>query len=169
MIVSWNIPQDDGNSPLTGFKLFLNPLDDGDWYLAYDGTGHPTITIATIRNLKSGLHYRYKFTSLNYVGESSNSTESTLLCASTPSAPSAPQLVNSDDTQITFAWEAPAVSGGALIELYEIWSKLADEAESSWTQVDQTDLNTLVYSHQITQADIDVQYRIRAVTEAGPG
>lgn len=147
----------------------MNPLDDGDWYLAYDGTGHPTIQVATISNLKSGLQYRYKFTAMNYIGESLNSTESTLLCASTPSAPGVPRLVNSDLSQITMTWDAPSQSGGALIESYEVWSKLADEADSEWLLVGSTDLNTLEFTHEIVQADIDVQYRVRAITDAGAG
>jgi hypothetical protein len=35
--VSWNAPSEDGGSPITGYKLYINPLDDGDWYLIYNG------------------------------------------------------------------------------------------------------------------------------------
>jgi hypothetical protein len=101
----------------------MNALDDGDWQLAYDGSGHPTIHRATLTGLKKGMHYRFKYTSSNMVGESANSTEATLLCAATPSAPSAPELVSSSTSQIVMQWEAPAQSGGALIETYEIFYK----------------------------------------------
>lgn len=59
-----------------------------------------------------------KYTSINEVGESSNSTEATFLCAATPSAPSAPKHVRSDTTSITIEWEASSTSGGSLLLNY---------------------------------------------------
>jgi hypothetical protein len=39
MIVSWGAPADNGNSAITGYRLYINALDDGDWSLIYDGNG----------------------------------------------------------------------------------------------------------------------------------
>jgi len=36
---SWNAPLSNGGSPITGYKAYINALDDGDWKLIYDGTG----------------------------------------------------------------------------------------------------------------------------------
>jgi hypothetical protein len=135
LTVSWSNPLSDGGSAITGFKLFINPLDDGDWSIAYDGSGHPTIHVITIDNLKEGMYYRFKYTSLNYVGESAESTESTLLCAATPSAPSAPRRVTSTISEVTIEWDAPSMSGGALIEIYQIFFKRASNAEADWYMV----------------------------------
>jgi hypothetical protein len=41
--VSWSVPSSDEGSPITGYKLYMNPVDDGDWYLIYDGSGQPTV------------------------------------------------------------------------------------------------------------------------------
>ena len=62
-------------------------MNDGDWALAYDGTGQPTIHVYLIENLERGMFYRLKSSALNYVGEGGNSTEAVLLCAETPTAP----------------------------------------------------------------------------------
>jgi hypothetical protein len=67
-------------------------------------------------------------------------------------------------------WTAPEFSGGALVESYNIYSKLADQSESDWVLVGSTDLNTLTFEHLLVdRADFDIQYRVTAVTAAGEG
>ena len=85
--VSWSVPAYSGLSPITGYKLYINPLDDGDWTLIYDGKGQPTVLQHEVEGLKRGLHYRFISAAVNYVGQGLNSTESVLLCADTPNAP----------------------------------------------------------------------------------
>ena len=72
---------------MTGYRVFMNPLNDGDWRLVYDGRGQPTVRVHEVGGLLRGMHYRFKSAAINYVGEGANSTESTLLCAATPTAP----------------------------------------------------------------------------------
>jgi len=104
---SWNAPLSNGGSPITGYKAYINALDEGDWKLIYDGTGQPTVLVWQQAGLKRGMHYRFKTSALNIIGEGANSTESTLLCAQTPSAPGQPQYVSSSLTSITIAWSSP--------------------------------------------------------------
>jgi titin len=85
--ISWSVPASDGGTPITGYKVYMNPIDDGDWYLIYDGSGQPTVLTLTESNLVRGAYYRFKSQAINLVGEGFNSTESTLLCAETPYAP----------------------------------------------------------------------------------
>lgn len=42
---SWSAPADNGGSPVTGYKAYMNALDDGDWWLAYYGSNQPTILV----------------------------------------------------------------------------------------------------------------------------
>ena len=35
--VAWNAPSNDGGSAVTGYRLYMNYLNDGDWELVYDG------------------------------------------------------------------------------------------------------------------------------------
>jgi len=69
------------------------------------------------------MHYRFKSAAINYVGEGANSTESTLLCAATPSAPGQPQFISSTLSQITIAWTAADDNGGASVLTYDIFYK----------------------------------------------
>lgn len=98
--VSWSQPASDGGSPITGYKLFMNPTDDGDWYLVYDGTGQPTVLTFEKRNLQRGKYYRFQVSAINYIGEGKNSTEAILLCAETPTAPGQPKLILSDSSSV---------------------------------------------------------------------
>lgn len=106
MTISWSVPAYNGGSAITGYKVYINPLDDGDWSLIYDGAGQPTVHSYKVMGLKRGLHYRFKSAALNYVGEGANSTESTLLCAATPNAPGQPQYISSTESELTMSWSA---------------------------------------------------------------
>jgi len=39
MVVGWSAPINTGGSKITGYKLFITALNDGDWSLVYDGSG----------------------------------------------------------------------------------------------------------------------------------
>lgn len=41
--VSWSMPITDNDSPVTGYRLYMNALNDGDWTLVYDGKDQPTV------------------------------------------------------------------------------------------------------------------------------
>ena len=35
--VAWNAPIINGGSAMTGFRLYINAVDQGDWFMVYDG------------------------------------------------------------------------------------------------------------------------------------
>lgn len=49
--IAWGVPQSTGGVAISGYKVYLNSLDQGDWFLVYDGSGQPTVHTATITNL----------------------------------------------------------------------------------------------------------------------
>ena len=80
--VAWQVPTVDGGSRITGYRLYMNKLRDGDWELAYDGTNQPYVTIYTVHGLIAGDYYRFRVTSISVRGESADpSPEDTFLCA----------------------------------------------------------------------------------------
>ena len=76
LTISWSVPDSDGGSPVTGYRVYMNPLDDGDWTLIYDGQGQPTVLTFEVLNLKRGMYYRFISAAINQVGEGANSTDS---------------------------------------------------------------------------------------------
>ena len=118
------MPANTGGVAVNGYKVYINSLDQGDWFLAYDGTGQPTVLTTEIDNLQRGELYRFYVTAVNYVGEGTQSPQAVLLCAATPTAPGQPTIISSSPTSISFRWTAPADNGGVPIQTYQIFSKL---------------------------------------------
>jgi len=86
--IAWNLPANNGGASITGYRVYMNALDQGDWNLVYNGVSQPTKLSWREANLKPGGLYRFKVSALNLVGESPQSPETTILCAATPAAPS---------------------------------------------------------------------------------
>jgi hypothetical protein len=45
MTIAWSSPTSNGGSPITGYILYMNPLDNGDWIEVYNGENQPTIFV----------------------------------------------------------------------------------------------------------------------------
>ena len=123
--------------------------------------------VLTQEGLEKGAHYRFRVSAINTRGEGDYSEEQTFLCAALPSAPTQPQVVTSSETEITIEWRAPEESGGATVLEYEVFHKLGTDPETSWASIASNDINTLKHTHSGLTSDSDVQYRVRARTEAG--
>jgi len=168
--LAWNEPADDGESPTTGYSVYMNELAVGDWGLLYVGEGYPTRQSHTVEGLEEGQSYRFMVSAHNLVGESANSTEAIFTASDFPGGPSQPQLVSSTAEEVVIAWLPPADNGGQSIIAYEVHHKLANEPESSWAEIATiTDINALEYTHAGLSATADVQYRIRAQSGKGLG
>lgn len=167
--IAWNPPAHDGGSAIIGYRVYMNYLRDGDWEMVYDGYQQPSVVYFTMEDLQGGDLYRFRVSSINIVGEGDPSDEDTFLCASLPSAPSQPQFVTSTQESITIKWRPPEDTGGAVILAYEVFYKLQTEPESSWALVETVNINTLSFTHTVSNASSDVQYKVRAQTDAGYG
>lgn len=75
--------------------------------------------------------------------------------------------MTSTSNQITIEWGPPVTDGGSIVLSYEVFYKLQTDSEVSWTKVATTDINTLEFTHTGLSVSADVQYRVRALTEAG--
>jgi hypothetical protein len=76
--VTWDMPSDDGGSPITGYRLYLNDV------LHYDGSGLPTEVIYTLVNLNVGRDYKIAISAINAKGEGLDRAVTTLTAASHP-------------------------------------------------------------------------------------
>lgn len=146
--VAWDEPISDGGAPISGYKLYMNDiLADDEFNLIYDGSNYPSAISFTKKNLTPGKYYRFKVSAMNRNGESPKSAESKFLAADFPGAPSQPYWITSTPNQITIGWYPPSDNGGGQIFGYQIYHKKRNQAESEWTQVGFTDLNTLTFTH----------------------
>ena len=88
--IAWDEPTSSTQAEVTGYRVYVNNLSVGDWVMNYEGMGYPTRNVYNITGLEEGQMYRIKMTALNSVGESSNSSEITVIASDFPSAPSQP-------------------------------------------------------------------------------
>ena len=94
--VSWDEPANNGGSPVSGYRLYMNDLLADDVFnLIYDGANYPASLSFTKTGLTPGKYYRFKVSSMNKNGESALSEESKFLAADFPAAPSQPYLIQS--------------------------------------------------------------------------
>jgi len=85
--ISWSSPSSNGGSQVTGYFVYMNAINVGEWIRVYDGTGQPTVFTFEVIGLVRGMQYRFMTSAINSVGVGANSTETIMLCAATPSAP----------------------------------------------------------------------------------
>jgi len=76
--VTWEMPLDDGGSPITGYRLYLNDV------LHYDGAGLSTEVIYTVVDLSVGFDYKISVTAINAKGEGLDKASVVLTAASHP-------------------------------------------------------------------------------------
>jgi titin len=151
-----NAPSD-GQSPITGYRIYMNALAVGDWLLIYAGEGYPTRQTYSAQGLSEGSQYRFMISAFNLVGESANSTEAQYTASDLPGGPTQPKLVSSTSTEVVISWEPPSDSGGQSLTAYEVQHKLATEAESAWAAITTiTDINVHSFTHTGLSASADV-------------
>jgi hypothetical protein len=96
----------------SGYKLYMDGGNDGNFNLVYDGTNQPGILSASLDVSKVGIQigrvYRFKSSVLNFNGESEYSDETLIFACLPPSDFSAPQYVSSTETTLTISWSLPS-------------------------------------------------------------
>lgn len=100
MRVTWDLPADDGGSPITGYRLYLNDV------LVYDGDQKSTEVVYTLINLSVGLDYKISVSAMNAKGEGLTRADITLTAASHPQKMNKPFLRAATSTSITIEWSS---------------------------------------------------------------
>lgn len=163
--IAWNSPTNDGGSPITGYKVYMDDFRSDQLVLVYDGSSTPSVLSFTKTGLNKGQEYGFAITALNRVGEGIASDYGTFYCDFIPGVPGAPQLISSSTSQVSFGWTPPPDANGGVFDKYEIWHKQATQPETAWTKIATTAINILEYSHTgLSAISDDVQYKIKAVS-----
>ena len=122
----------------TGYRLYMDGGNDGNFQVVYDGHGQPgtleyAVTTAT-DSITVGWAYRFKVTALNFNGEGAASAESLIHACLSPANFSAPRYVSSSETALSVEWAAPNATNGCPIDKYQLFRDTGS-ADAITTQV----------------------------------
>jgi len=163
----WNTPEDDGGSPITGYKIEYSQLPSTTFLDLVTNTGDATTTYSHT-GLKTDETYIYRIYSINAEGISNlSSPEAVATPKSTsqpledivPNAPTSLTAVDISPTSIELTWIKPATNNGPPVVGYKIevkensgaYSPLVENTQSTITKYTNTDLITNTkYTYKIS-------------------
>jgi len=141
--LSWNHPTVTGNSKITGYELWMDSWNGGNWRRVHDGRDKPDVTTATVSYplVRKNEKYVFKVRAANAMGygEFSDSVQFTVRAPSAPGPPAVPTrgeatncgTVDSNDAEVHIKWKAPVDNGGSPVTDYQLY--LDDGLGGSYT------------------------------------
>eukprot|EP00163_Fabomonas_tropica_P003490 TRINITY_DN1298_c0_g1_i6.p1 TRINITY_DN1298_c0_g1~~TRINITY_DN1298_c0_g1_i6.p1 ORF type:complete len:888 (+),score=57.49 TRINITY_DN1298_c0_g1_i6:284-2947(+) len=123
--VTWSAPADEGNAPITAYKIYGDTTVDGSAN-TFLSLSLGTSTEAVLSGLTASTTYELSVTAVSTDGESTFSTtnSTTTLAATVPSAPAAPTFGTVTSHSIVVNWNTPSNTGGTPITGYKVMSDL---------------------------------------------
>ena len=129
MLVKWNggptIPTSASEISVTGYKLYMDGGNDGNYRVIYDGTNLPGTVEYLVTAEKDGIQpgraYRFRVSAINFNGEGAPSVETTLFICLSPFDFAAPTYSSSTQTTLTINWQAPKAVNGCPIIKYQLF------------------------------------------------
>jgi hypothetical protein len=112
IVLSWQAPQSDGGSAITGYIIYRSEAPGQETFLAQVGP----VTSYTDSSVSSGTTYYYKVAAINSVGTSAPS-DGTTINFSPPSSPSPTPSPPPTNTGSSFPWIFLYITVGAVIAL----------------------------------------------------
>ncbi|MFW9914323.1 MAG: SBBP repeat-containing protein [Candidatus Thorarchaeota archaeon] len=123
VILTWNAPVDDGNLPITSYRVYRGnaSMFYGSVLFLGETTGEAFIDTTAV----PGITHYYAVTAMNSLGESlfSNDINITVAFASGVTSPGAPQSLSATpgDNFVELSWAPPLVDGGTTITSYRVY------------------------------------------------
>lgn len=160
---------------VSGYKLYRDDGNNGNFTLIYDGTNRPGQRTFVSHNLKPGVYYRFKVLAVNYNGDGLESDESVIPACLPPSGLSPPVVVSSTETLIKLSWSSPSNLNGCSLTGWKLYQNYATNFPlTSANEVFALTLNTSPAARSIdvpftNSADIgkDFIFQLLAINDAG--
>ena len=167
--LDWNAPADTGGAVVEAYK-YRQRKGSGTWG-PWTAIGS-TATQYRVTGLTPDTTYSFEVRGVNSAGDGTPSqtvnvrTDALPLILTPPSAPQNLRVTGTDPTSIDLDWNAPADTGGAVIEAYKYRQRKRSGSWRPWTAIGST-----ATRYTVTGLDPDAQYtfQVRAVNSEGDG
>ncbi|MGD8373426.1 MAG: fibronectin type III domain-containing protein [Candidatus Woesebacteria bacterium] len=159
--LSWTTPTDDGGQSITDYFIQYQLQGAGSWTTWSHSAS--VSTSSSITSLTNGEYYGFRVAAINSMGASSYATLSSILVATTPSAPQSLTIISGSDVDLS--WSAPADNGGSAVTGYDFYYRI--HGASSWTEV--ADLTSASYTLSGLTSGTYYDYKVAAKNVKGEG
>jgi titin len=167
----WSTPENNGGSPITGYKIQVRS-GSGDFVTLNENTGN-TGTTYSHTGLTTGTQYIYHVYAINAQGISIASTEATATPNSSskplenivPNTPTSLTASDISSTSIKLTWVIPASNNGPPVTGYKIEFK--KDSGSYTTLVENTGSTITTYTHSGLTTNSKYTYKISAKNSVG--
>jgi len=160
--LSWTAPSNNGGSPITGYKIYRSTSPGTETLLTTSGN----FTSYNDTGVTPGITYFYKVSSVNSVGESSQSNEASTATHQVSSAPQNLSASTVSSSQIFLSWTAPSNNGGSTITGYKI--ERSSDGGTTWNAtVPNTGAAYTKYTDSGLKGSTTYTYRVSAINSVG--
>ena len=167
IFVQWNYVADP-SAPITGYQLYMDNGNDGNFKLAFDGRGKPGILSYHATNLTTGRAYRFKVHALNFNGKGPDSPEALIYSCLPPLQLDSPKYVDSTETTLTLSWQLPLYINGCPIHEMKLFTDNGlGGAVSTLVDTYNSDKNGDTLTFTGAQTSLSFRYQLQAINSAG--
>jgi len=167
----WATPQNNGGSPITGYKIEYK-IAGGSYSNLVSNTGNAT-TKYSHTGLITGTTYIYRVSSINTVGASIPSSEAVATPTTSskplenivPNAPTSLTATDISPTSNRLTWTQPAANNGPPVVGYKIEFRI--ESGTFTTLVANTGNTTTTSTHSNLSTNTKYTYKISAINSVG--
>jgi len=160
--ISWNAPQYDGGSPVTGYHVEMYKWSQ--WIRM--NTTPITACFNDLTDLVKGTKYEFRVCALNAAGVGPPSKSTTIHVTDVPGCPAAPEVTSRTEHEAALTFRAPDNNGGSAITGYIV--EMKSSSESTWRIVG-NNVTRMKFVATGLKPRSSYEFRVTAVNKAGPG
>ena len=168
--LTWEIPENDGGSPITGYFIERSSGYSSRWTKVNKNA--TTELELNLNDLSEGTEYNLRVCAVNAAGVGKPSETTGTFKAKDPfdppGRPGQPEVTEITKDEATIVWAAPDSDGGAEIENYIIEMRRAGEAKWQVTNKKQK-VTELTFTVAELKGETEYEFRVTAENKAGPG